>query len=182
MRLFFSIYLKEEEKKFPRKKNFGTYNNTTRYNNEERRPYNTYITHTEMQDYNDNDYDNEDEEDLFGTHRLQQEIERTMFLQDVQRGNPLVINPTEFTELFGVITSEDKEELTQSFFTQYHRLGVKVENLVDVWGLDWIWLILKHMESTEEYELCSIIVDIIHEYSHPHIHSLLNKDSKMTLI
>ena len=67
MRLFFSIYLKEEEKIPSKKKNFGTYDNTIGYNNEERRPYNTYITHTEMQDYNDNDYDNEDEEDLFGT-------------------------------------------------------------------------------------------------------------------
>ena len=135
-----------------------------------------------MQDYNDNDYDNNDEEDLFGTHRLHQEIERNLFLQDASRGYSLVLNPNEFKELFGTITHEDKEDLTQSFFTQYHRLGVRVDNLVDVWGLDWIWVILKHIESTEEYELCSIIVDIIHEYSHPHIHSLLNKDSRKTLI
>ena len=135
-----------------------------------------------MQDYNDDDYDNNDEEDLFGTHRLHQEIDKLMFLEDCQRGYSTAINPNEFKELFGTITHEDKEDLTQSFFTQYHRLGVRVDNLVDVWGLDWIWLILKHIESTEEYELCSIIVDIIHEYSHPHIKSLLKEDRKMTLI
>jgi hypothetical protein len=105
-----------------------------------------------------------------------------MFLQDASRGYSLVLDPKEFKELFGTITHEDKEDLTQSFFTQYHRLGVRVDNLVDVWGLDWIWVILKHIESTEEYELCSIIVDIMDEYSHPHIHSLLNGDSRKTLI
>lgn len=135
-----------------------------------------------MNEWDNHDEDNHDEEDLFGTHRLQQELERSMFIQDVQRGNPLVIDPTEFTELFGVITSDDKENLTQSFFTQYHRLGVEVETLVDVWGLDWIWVILKHMESTEEYELCSIIIDIIDEYSHPHIDALLNQDKKMIVV
>jgi hypothetical protein len=135
-----------------------------------------------MQDYND-DYDNNDEEDLFGTHRLhQQQIERNMFLQDAHRGFPLVLNPNEFNELFGTITHEDKEDLTQSFFSHYHRLGVTVDILVDVWGLDWMWVILKHMEFIEEYELCVIIVDIIEEHSHPHIKSLLNLDSKMTLI
>jgi hypothetical protein len=181
MRLFFTIYLKVKGKKFPRKKNFGTYDNTIGYNIKERRPYNTHNI-IQMKDYNDDDYDNNDEDDLFGTHRLHQEIERSMFLQDASRGYSLVLDPKEFKELFGTITHEDKEDLTQSFFTQYHRLGVRVDNLVDVWGLDWIWVILKHIESTEEYELCSIIVDIMDEYSHPHIHSLLNGDSRKTLI
>ena len=173
MRLFFSIYLKEEEKKFPRKKNFGTYDNTIGYNNEERRPYNTYITHTEMQDYNDNDYDNEDEEDLFGTHRLQEEVDKQMFLQDCARGFPLVLDPMEYESLFGTLQEEDKEELTQVFFSHYHRLGVTVDTLVDNWGLDWIWVILKDCERREEYELCGIIVFIIEEYSNPQLNKLL---------
>ena len=135
-----------------------------------------------MKDYNDDDYDNNDEDDLFGTHRLHQEIERSMFLQDASRGYSLVLDPKEFKELFGTITHEDKEDLAQSFFSHYHRLGVTVDILVDVWGLDWIWVILKHMEFIEEYELCAIIVDIIEEHSHPHIKYLLNVDSKMTLI
>ena len=173
MRLFFTIYLKVKGKKFPRKKNFGTYDNTIGYNNEERRPYNTYITHTEMQDYNDNDYDNEDEEDLFGTHR-QEEVDKQMFLQDCARGFPLVLDPMEYETLFGPLREEDTEELTQVFFSQYHRLGVKVDTLVDSWGLDWIWCILKSCERSEEYELCGIIVNIIEEYSNPHLNKLLS--------
>ena len=33
-----------------------------------------------MNDYNDNE-DNHDEEDLFGTHRLQEQVDKLMFIQ-----------------------------------------------------------------------------------------------------
>ena len=96
-----------------------------------------------MQDYNDDNYENEDEDDLFGTHRLQQELDKEMFLQECKRGFPLVLDPTEYESIFGTLTEEDKETLTQVFFSHYHRLGVTVDTLVDNWGLDWIWVILK---------------------------------------
>lgn len=175
MGLFFTMYTKRGEKNFPRKNNFGTYNNTTRYNNEERRPYNTYINYTEMQDYNDDNYDNEDEDDLFGTNRLQEEVDKQMFLQDCARGFPVVLDPMEYQTIFGPLREEDTEELTQVFFSHYHRLGVTVDTLVDNWGLDWIWVILKDCERREEYELCGIIMIIIEEYSNPHLNALLNE-------
>jgi hypothetical protein len=173
MRLFFTIYLKEGEKIFLEKKNFGTYNNNIRCNNEERRPYNTYINYTEMQDYNDDNYEYEDEDDLFGTHRLQEEVDKQMFLQDCARGFPLVLDPIEYQTIFGPLREEDTEELTQVFFSHYHRLGVTVDTLVDNWGLDWIWVILKDCERREEYELCGIIMIIIEEYSNPQLNKLL---------
>ena len=134
-----------------------------------------------MNDYNDNE-DNHDEEDLFGTHRLQEQVDKLMFIQDCQRGYPVVLDPIEYESLFGTIQEEDIKELTQVFFSQYHRLGVKVDTLVDNWGLDWIWCILKSCEKGEEYELCGIIVNIIEEYTNPHLESLLQIEKEMTLI
>tara|TARA_B100000780_G_scaffold197905_1_gene139844 strand:- start:531 stop:935 length:405 start_codon:yes stop_codon:yes gene_type:complete len=134
-----------------------------------------------MNDYNDNE-DNHDEEDLFGTHRLQEQVDKLMFIQDCQRGYPVVLDPIEYESLFGTIQEEDIKELTQVFFSQYHRLGVKVDTLVDNWGLDWIWCILKSCERGEEYELCGIIVNIIEEYTNPHLESLLQIEKEMTLI
>ena len=107
---------------------------------------------------------NEDERDLFGTNRIQQEIEKGMFLQDVSSGHPLVLDPIEYETLFGTPTKEDLEYLTQSFLIQYHRLGMKVDTLFDIWGGDWIFEILKFCERSEEYEVCSIIKDIYSEY------------------
>jgi len=118
-------------------------------------------------DYNDDDYyngeDNEENSDLFGTHRLQQQLEKDMFLQDVDNNHPLVLDPSEFITLFGPITEDDMNYLTQSFFTQYHRLGVTVDTLFDRWGGDWIFEVLKFCETCEEYEMCSIIKDMWEE-------------------
>ena len=107
-------------------------------------------------DYN-NDDNSDDERDLFGTHRLQHEIEKGMFLQDAESGHPLVLDPKEYKELFGKVTRDDMYFLTQSFFSQYHRLGMSIDTLFDTWGSDWIFEVLKFCETTEEYELCAII-------------------------
>jgi hypothetical protein len=129
-----------------------------------------------MKDWNDfipNDEENEHEDDLFGINQQQQLHDKLMFLQDIQRGLPIPIDPIEYEALFGDIQEVDINELTQAFFHQYHRLGVKVDTLVDVWGFDWIWLILKNCERTEEFELCSIIMCILDEYSNPHMKDTL---------
>ena len=67
-----------------------------------------------MQDYNDDNYENEDEDDLFGTHRLQQEIDKEMFIQDCSRGFPLVLDPIEYETIFGTLQEEDKERRTKN--------------------------------------------------------------------
>lgn len=133
-----------------------------------------------MMNWNDfipNNDDDENEDDLFGINQHQQHMDKLMFIRDVQMEHPLVIDPIEYETLFGTLTEEDLRELTQSFFHQYHRLGVRVDTLVDRWGLDWIWSILKSCERREEFELCSIIMSIIEEYSNPYIEALLNKDN-----
>jgi len=133
-----------------------------------------------MKDWNDflpNDDENEHEDDLFGINQHQQVMDKLMFIRDVQMEHPLVIDPIEYEELFGTLQEEDLRELTQSFFHQYHRLGVKIDTLVDRWGLDWIWAVLKYCERREEFELCSIIMCIIEEYSNPYIEAILNKDN-----
>ena len=95
----------------------------------------------------DEDDNNEDERDLFGTNRTHHDIERNMFIQDVQNGHPLVLDPSEFTDLWGELTEEEMDYLTQSFIIQYHRLGMSVDTLFDVWGGDWIFEILKFCET-----------------------------------
>ena len=116
------------------------------------------------EDYEQNDDDEREERDLFGTHRYEQELEKSLFLQDVQNGHPLVLDPSEYTTLFGTPTKEDMETLTQSFLIQYHRIGVSVDTLFDRWGGDWIFEVLLFCEKQEEYELCSIIKDICEEW------------------
>jgi len=86
------------------------------------------------------------------------------FLQDIQKGHPLVLDPSEFITLFGNPTNEDMNLLTQSFFIQYHRVGMSVDTLFDRWGGDWIFEILLYCEKEEEYELCSILKDIFQEW------------------
>ena len=131
---------------------------------------------------NDDENDNHDEDDLFGTHRLELELEKRMFVRDITNGHPIPIDPSEFTTLFGSLDEGTLFSLSQIFFTHYHRLGVKVEPLVDNWGLDWVWEIMKHNEIREEYELCSIIKDIVDEYTEPHIKTLMNIKKESTLI
>jgi len=131
---------------------------------------------------NDDENDNHDEDDLFGTHRLQHEIEKRMFVQDILRGHPIPIDPSDFTTLFGELDEETLYSLSQIFFHHYHRLGVKIQPLVDNWGLDWIWEIIKHNERREEYELCSILKDIVDEYTEPHIKKLMEIKRESTLI
>ena len=115
-------------------------------------------------DHLDNDDDeNHDENDLFGiNHPLQ--LEKQLFFQDVQRGGPIPIDPIEFIELFGHLTSTDWNDMVDIFFSLYHRWGMDSNTLIDNWGLDWIWSIQKHCELKEEYELCSVLKMLTEEY------------------
>lgn len=115
-------------------------------------------------DHLDNDDDeNKDENDLFGiNHPLQ--LEKQLFFQDVQRGGPIPIDPSEYITLFGELTQTDWNEMTDIFFSLYHRWGMDSNTLIDNWGLDWIWSIQKHCESKEEYELCSVLKMLTEEY------------------
>jgi hypothetical protein len=71
----------------------------------------------------------------------------------------------EFIELFNLPSEEDLDILTQCFMKSY--LNTNIDNdseiafLVDKWGLDWLEYFTKHNIKKEEYELCSIIKDVI---------------------
>jgi len=124
-----------------------------------------------MSDFNWDDYENNDDE-LFGkpdddkendklswirkTHRL-------MFIDDLEKFQyqALPLDPTEFEDMFGPITDEDYEIITQVFLKDYLLWEGKSDEsmLYEKWGGSWIMELLRFNESKEEYELCSILLE-----------------------
>jgi len=126
-----------------------------------------------MKDWNDflpND-DEEQDDDMFGTNRTpnqdwierQVEIEKTMLFADIQKGNPIPLSPKDWSELWE-ITQGDKDELTQLWVRHYMRIGDTTKGrgeLLDMFPRKWLTLLLIHNEEKEEYELCSLINELI---------------------
>ena len=132
-----------------------------------------------MSDFNWEDYENQDddlfsnedndnENDLFGLSPMG--IDKRIFFSDIQRGGPVPIDPIEYEALFGTLSSNDWDDLVDTFFTLYHQWGMNEITLLDNWGLDWVWGLLKHCERKEEYELCSIVKELIQNYQ---LHGLI---------
>ena len=70
-----------------------------------------------MKDWNDFLPDDENEDDdVFGTNNpyieRQREVEKNLLLQDISRGNPIPLTPSDWEELFK-LTEEDMSALTQ---------------------------------------------------------------------
>jgi len=116
----------------------------------------------------DEDNNHEQEGDIFGLSPLG--IDKRLFFNDIQRGGPVPIDPIEYEALFGKLTSSEWSDIVDTFFSLYHQWGMNPNTLLDNWGLDWVGGCLDHCERKEEYELCSIIKDLIEEY---HLHCLL---------
>lgn len=120
------------------------------------------------------DFDNDDFLEFNDFHegeddRIKQykKAQRLMFINDVERfpSQPMPLNLIEFIELFDNPSSEDKHILTQAFMRDYLTIDIdsdrEVGDLVAKWGLDWLEMFLDYNVEVEEYELCSIIRDVI---------------------
>lgn len=93
--------------------------------------------------------------------------QRMMFINDVEKfpSSPMQLGVFEFIELFNEPTDEDIHILSQCFIKSYLRTNIDKEteigNLIGKWGLDWLDLFLDYNQRVEEYELCSIIKDVM---------------------
>jgi hypothetical protein len=93
--------------------------------------------------------------------------QRMMFVNDVERfpSAHMALSLDEFVELFDSPEDEDIAILTQCFITSYMRCNpdndAEMGNLVGKWGLDWLGLFLAYNQKVEEYELCSIIKEVM---------------------
>ena len=121
-------------------------------------------------------FDNEDDDFLeFNDHqddgdsreeRLKK-AQRLMFIHDVERfsSQPMPLGVAEFTELFNSPTEEDLDILTQCFMKSYLKSDIDDDSsmalLIDKWGLDWLECFIQHNIRKEEYELCSVLKDVI---------------------
>jgi hypothetical protein len=112
-------------------------------------------------EFNDHQEDDDSVEERFKkAHRL-------MFINDVERfsSQPIPMGVEEFTELFNYPTEEDLDILTQCFMKSYLKSDIDDDTsmalLIDKWGLDWLECFIKHNINKEEYELCSILKDVI---------------------
>ena len=90
-----------------------------------------------MKDWNDflpdddNEFDENEDKDLFGINQ-QLEIDKKMFLNDCVKGS-VPLDPFEYEQ------------------------GFKESTLIRLWGMDWLYDIMKNLEQQEEYELCDIV-------------------------
>lgn len=111
-------------------------------------------------------FDNEDDK---GDEKLDvyKKAQRLMFIDDVEKypSQAMPLGVDEFIELFNTPTEEDLDILTQCFMKSYLNTDIDDDNeiafLVDKWGLDWLEYFTKHNIKKEEYELCSILKDVI---------------------
>ena len=114
-----------------------------------------------MKDWNDflpdddNEFDENEDKDLFGINQ-QLQIDKKMFLNDCVKGS-VPLDPFEYEQLFGKPTQEDLNWLSEAFFFHFHQQGFKESTLIRLWGMDWLYDIMKNLEQQEEYELCDIV-------------------------
>jgi len=110
-----------------------------------------------------------DDEDDKGDEKLEvyKKAQRLMFIDDVEKypSQPMPLGVDEFIELFNLPSEEDLDILTQCFMKSYLNTNIdddsEIAFLVDKWGLDWLEYFIKHNIKKEEYELCSILKDVI---------------------
>lgn len=120
-------------------------------------------------DNNDDDFlefNNHNNGDDDRIERLRK-AQRIMFINDIERfpSEPMPVGVEEFINLFGNPTSEDKDIMTQAFIRDYLRIDIDDKDdygsLCAKWGLDWLELFINHNVEKEEYELCSIIKEVL---------------------
>ena len=71
----------------------------------------------------------------------------------------------DFIQLYGEPKQKQLDELTQHLLKSYHMGGDKViDSIGDGFGVGWLQVLIDHNETREEYELCSVIKEILDTY------------------
>lgn len=71
----------------------------------------------------------------------------------------------DFVMMFGEPDSKQLGDLTQHLMQSYHMGGEYViDSIGEGFGVDWLQRLIEYNEEREEYELCSIIKEILDTY------------------
>ena len=71
----------------------------------------------------------------------------------------------EFVQLWGEPKEDHLKELTQHLLKSYHIGGDKViDSIGEGFGVGWLQALIDYNEGVEEYELCSVIKEILDTY------------------
>lgn len=114
------------------------------------------------------DEDDNNEDDMFGTTpepwvERQMEIEKAMLFSELRRGIPIPLSPQDWDEMWE-LTTEDMNTMTQAWIRHFMRESDSNRgkwNIINTYRNEWLSQLLHHNEEQEEYELCSLINEIL---------------------
>ena len=117
---------------------------------------------------NNNDDEDNNEDDMFGVEpepwvERQVEIEKQLLFRDLERSTPIPITPSDWNEVWG-LTEEDLDDMTQSWIRHFMREGDTNRgkwNIINTYRREWLVQLLYHNELKEEFELCSLLQEVI---------------------
>ena len=114
------------------------------------------------------DEDDNNEDDMFGTTpepwvERQMEIEKAMLFSELRRGIPIPLSPQDWDEMWE-LTTEDMNTMTQAWIRHFMRESDSNRgkwNIINAYRNEWLSQLLHHNEEQEEYELCSLINELL---------------------
>jgi hypothetical protein len=114
------------------------------------------------------DEDDNNEDDMFGTTpepwvERQMEIEKAMLFSELRRGIPIPLSPQDWDEMWE-LTTEDMNTMTQAWIRHFMRESDSNRgkwNIINTYRNEWLSQLLHHNEEQEEYELCSLINELL---------------------
>lgn len=117
-------------------------------------------------DNDDEDYN--DDDDMFGTQpepwvERQMEIEKQLLFSELNSEIPIPLSPQDWDEMWG-LTEEDMNDMTQVWIRHFMRVGDSNKgkwNIINTYRREWLIQLLYHNEEKEEYELCSLLNELL---------------------
>lgn len=114
------------------------------------------------------DEDDNNEDDMFGTQpepwvERQMEIEKALLFSELKSGVPIPLSPKDWDEMWE-LTTEDMNTMTQLWIRHFMRESDSNRgkwNIITAYRNEWLIQLLHHNEEQEEYELCSLINELL---------------------
>ena len=114
------------------------------------------------------DEDDNNEDDMFGIQpepwvERQMEIEKALLFSELKSGVPIPLSPKDWDEMWE-LTIEDMNTMTQLWIRHFMRESDSNRgkwNIITAYRNEWLIQLLHHNEEQEEYELCSLINELL---------------------
>ena len=114
------------------------------------------------------DEDDNNEDDIFGTTpepwvERQKEREKALLFSELKSGIPIPLSPKDWDEQWE-LTTTDMNTMTQMWIRHFMRESDSNRgkwNIITTYRNEWLIQLLHHNEEQEEYELCSLINELL---------------------